>query len=196
MVLLSYPVVSLLLARGAFGREAVDGTAVALAVYSIALVALCIRHLVTFAFFALQQTRTMLVVTGGMTILNVVLDIVLFDALSYPGLALGMALTTWVHAGILLFLLHRHVGGVAASRLGLLLLKSGIAAGVMALVIGYGVSPLSATAPGTSWGWRALWIIALCWASAGIYLTIVWLCRVEELEHLLALLRRKRYAKP
>jgi putative peptidoglycan lipid II flippase len=194
MAVLSVPIVSVLLGRGAFDRVAVEGTARALAAYSWALVALCIKSPVTFAFFALHDSVTLLKVTVWGTVINVGLDLLLFRWFSYPGLALGMAATTCLQAGVLLILLHRRIGGLGGQRVLGLLPKVALGVAVMAVAVkrlATKVIPSGAT----SFPEAVLALTLLCSVAVIIYLSVVWLCRVEEARRLVASVAGHRRAE-
>jgi putative peptidoglycan lipid II flippase len=135
MVALSQPILSLTLKRGAFGQVDADHAASVLAAYSIALLAVCVRSLVTFGFFALQKPQVLLRWTAFMLPVNVLLDLILIPHFSYVGVALGCSITTVLHATVLSVLLRRELNMGLIRHHGILILKVAACCGLMLLVI-------------------------------------------------------------
>ena len=135
MISLSQPILALLLKRGAFGGADTEHTATVLVAYSIALLALCVRSLVTFAFFALRKPNLLLRWTVLMLPVNIGVDLFLISRFSYVGIALGCSVTTAIHGAVLTFLLLRELQIGVIRRHLLLLTKILASSGLMLLVI-------------------------------------------------------------
>ena len=186
MGLFSGPVVSLLLERGAFDGTAVSGTSRALSAYSIGLAALCVKHLVVFAFFALHDARTLMWVTTAMTVVNVGLDVVMFSWLSYAGLALGMALTTCLHAVLLIVLLRRRLEGGGTWGVSELLPKVAAGAALVGLLAWTAAPHVPAAGAGSSAVQRLAILIAVGAGTSIVYIAAMWAWRVPEARDLIA----------
>ncbi|HEX5830272.1 MAG TPA: lipid II flippase MurJ, partial [Gemmatimonadaceae bacterium] len=187
LAVLARPVVALLLGRGAFDAAAVEGTTAALTVYALGLSAVCIRALAVAAFFAFQDTRTLLWVTLAMAAVNIGLDIVLVRHLSYVGIALGATLTAVLHMGTLVALLPRHCGPIPVFREGADLLKSAASAALMALVV---VGILAALPFGGTAAQRLLLLAVGGVGGIGVYAAGALLFRVRDGRSAWALLRQ------
>ncbi len=135
MAVLSQPVLSILLKRGEFSGADTEHAATVLAAYSLALVALCVRSLVTFAFFALQKPNLLLRWTVLMLPVNIGVDLLFISRFSYVGIALGCSVTTVIHTAILTFLLLKELHIGLAGRHFLMLAKVAASCGVMLLVV-------------------------------------------------------------
>jgi putative peptidoglycan lipid II flippase len=83
-------------------------------------------------FYALHESRTPVLVSVGSVAVNVALNLVLVRYLSYYGLALGTSITALLNAGMLLTLLRRRLGGLEGRRLFSVLVRTVVAALVMA----------------------------------------------------------------
>jgi putative peptidoglycan lipid II flippase len=107
---MSVPIVDAVFGRGAFGPEAVQATAWALVGYSIGLPAFaCVRPLVS-AFYALEDTRSPVLVAVVCLLLNVGLSLLLMQYMAHVGLAVAAALSSWVNVLLLGLLLRRRIG--------------------------------------------------------------------------------------
>ena len=123
LVLLRKPIVALLLERGAFTAELTQMVAWALLWYAAGLVGHSLLEIAARAFYALQDTRTPVVVGAGAMALNVGLSLGLAWAFSrwgwmpHGGLALANSLATALECLVLLVLLRRRTGGLEGARL-------------------------------------------------------------------------------
>lgn len=100
-------IMEILFARGAFGADAVDGSAAALAAYALGLpAAISLRALVS-AFHARGDTVTPVKALAVSTVVNLALKLVLVGPLLHAGLAAATAVGAWVYAGSLAIILWR-----------------------------------------------------------------------------------------
>ncbi|WP_045222625.1 murein biosynthesis integral membrane protein MurJ [Desulfonatronum thioautotrophicum] len=107
---MSLPIVDAVFGRGAFGDEAVQATAWALVGYSAGLPAFaCVRPLVS-AFYAMEDTRSPVLVAAVSLLINVALSLVLMRVLSHVGLALAAAVSSWANVLLLGMILRRRIG--------------------------------------------------------------------------------------
>jgi putative peptidoglycan lipid II flippase len=108
---LSDPIVAVLFGRGAFTQEAVHATGMALCAYAAGLPAFsCVRSLVS-AFYALEDTRTPVVVAVVCMVLNVALGFILMQVMAHVGLALAATVSSWANVLLLGMVLRRREGG-------------------------------------------------------------------------------------
>lgn len=141
LMLLRKPLVSLLLERGAFDRDSTEMVAWALLWYGAGLVGHALLEVIVRAFFAMQDTRTPVMVGVAAMSLNIVFSLLfsrLFIMLGWAphgGLALANSLATALECLVLLFLIHRRMRGLEwkVFRKGMLLILS--AAFFMILVL-------------------------------------------------------------
>ena len=187
LVVLSVPVVKLLFQRGAFDVGATQLTAVALAFYSLGLVALGCQLLMFRAFYALKDTVTPMLVTLSIVGLNVLFNWLLIGPLQHGGLALGTAMAFNIGVILLGVLLKRKIGLFGGRKLMDTFIKSGFAALVMGVMLVYGKGFLT----GGGFIRQAVELGLLIGAGAAVYFSIVWALKVEELEMGLSIVRRK-----
>lgn len=109
-IIFAEPIVELLFGQGAFTSEASAMTSSALRFYSIGMLAIGIREILTRAFYALQDTKIPMqsgVIAVG---INVVLNVILARFLGIGGLALATSIANVVATVHLLLALARSIG--------------------------------------------------------------------------------------
>jgi putative peptidoglycan lipid II flippase len=189
VIVLRTPLIAAIYQRGAFTSAATGATAFALAYFSVGLVALAYTSLLPRAFFALQDTRTP--TTYGMVAVavNIVADLLLVHPLRQGGLALGTSIAQWALAAFLLVQLRRRIGPLGGGRLALTFAKSLVASVVMGVTVWALFRYTLRLVPphATLLGITHLFVIML--VGAGLYGTLVWFFRIEEVGYLLTLLR-------
>lgn len=110
LIALREPLVQTLFSRGAFDVQAVQGTSLALTGYALGLPAFSsIRSLVS-AFYALEDTRTPVLVAAFCLALNLCLGLLLMRPLAHAGLALAVSLSSWANIILLGLFLRRKTG--------------------------------------------------------------------------------------
>ncbi|MGH9271902.1 MAG: murein biosynthesis integral membrane protein MurJ, partial [Ilumatobacteraceae bacterium] len=92
LVVLATPLVMLAFQRGSFDSADVERTAVALAFYAAALVALGWREVLARAFYAVGDARSPVLVAVAAMVVNVVGDLTIGYRFGIPGLALSTTL--------------------------------------------------------------------------------------------------------
>jgi putative peptidoglycan lipid II flippase len=132
LIVLARPIVALLFERGQFSAADTDATALALICYAVGLTGYSAVKIASPTFYALHESRTPVLVSVGSVAVNVALNLVLVRYLSYYGLALGTSITALLNAGLLLTLLRRRLGGLEGRRLFSVLVRTVVAALVMA----------------------------------------------------------------
>jgi putative peptidoglycan lipid II flippase len=189
LILLRTPVISMLLERGEFDERSVVLTAWALLWYSAGLVSHSVLEIIVRAFYAMQDTRTPVMVGVGAMSLNVVLSLTLpslFDQIGWMphgGLALANTLATTIEALILLYLMRKRLEGLESRYL-----LSGIG---KALLAAAGMSVLVVWWLGFSSAY-SVWAVGLVGIllGGGVYALIMLLLRVEEANAVIGMVRR------
>jgi len=106
-IVLRQEVVAILFGRGAFTAEAIDVTAMTLAVFLVGLAAHSLIAVLARAFYADQDTTTPVAAAILTVVINVVVGAVAVGPFGLAGMALAIAAGAWIEAGILLVLLKR-----------------------------------------------------------------------------------------
>ena len=132
LLALATPIVTMIYERGRFTHADAVATAGALMCYAPGLIGYSVVKLVSPAFYALGTSRAPVLASGAGVIINIGLNLFLVRVLGHKGLALGTAIAALSNAAILLWLLHRRLGGIDGRRLATALSKIALASLVMA----------------------------------------------------------------
>jgi putative peptidoglycan lipid II flippase len=192
LILLRVPLVSILFQRGAFDQRSLELTAWALLWFSIGLVSHSLLEIVVRAFYAMQDTRTPVIIGGAAMGLNVVFSLTLPGVFSragwmpHGGLALGNSLATSLEVAVLLWLMSKRLKGLGGKAVLSGALKSAAAVAVMSFSLVWWL------------GWsvgRTQWLVGIGGIAFGglIYGLGLLALRAEELQQLIeGILRRLR----
>lgn len=131
LMVLAVPIVGLIFEHGRFTAADTIATARALQFYAIGLVAYSIVRIVSPAFYALHRSRIPVTASVISVVVNIGLNFVLVRVMGYAGLALGTSIAALVNAGLQLFLLRRHLGGIEGRQVAATLVKILVAAAAM-----------------------------------------------------------------
>lgn len=136
---LALPFVRLAFERGQFTADSSVLTARALMAYAPGLIAFSIYKMVLPAFYGMQDTKTPVRVAVCSGVLNLALNIwcVLYlpDGYQHAGLAGANVLSSVLASSVLLFVLHRKVGGLKFGRTGWSIVSTLISGLIMAVTV-------------------------------------------------------------
>jgi putative peptidoglycan lipid II flippase len=189
LILLREPLVSLLFERGAFGPDDTQLVAWALLWFGAGLLGHTIVEIASRAFYAMQDTRTPVLVGTGAMGLNVVLSLTLPGVFAHAGwmphggLALANSAATFLEMLILLYLMSRSLGGLEGNSLLRGVGQAAAGSAAMGAVI-WGILSFMQT---------PVWVAALAGIAAGLgtYTIAAWWLRVPELTELTNALRSR-----
>lgn len=192
LVLLRAPIVSLLFERGKFDPHSSQLVAWALLWYAAGLVGHSLVEIVSRAFYALQDTKTPVLVGAAAMSLNVLFSLVFsafFDRVGWMphgGLALANSLATTLEMAVLLYLMRRRLDGLEGK-----LLLSGSAQAVLATLV-------MSLALGLWLGWShdlSAWVTGGIGVVVGgaVYAAGILVLRVPEARELLSLLPMRKH---
>jgi putative peptidoglycan lipid II flippase len=133
LLLLGRPLVEFVYQRGAFDPQATSTVYVALSFYALGLVGHSSLELVARTFFAVQDTVTPLLVAAAAGLFQVLLGLVLMNALGHGGLALANSVAISLEVLVLLAILRQRLGGVEGRQTLWLCGQVGLACAAMAL---------------------------------------------------------------
>lgn len=190
LMILRKPIVALLYQRGEFTTQSTELVAWALLWYAAGLVGHAMVEVLSRAFYALQDTRTPVMVGATAMALNILFSLLfmrLFESVGWMphgGLALANSLATALETVGLIILIRRKMQRINARRILSLTWRSLLAGAVMAAAL---------------WGWLIIsgglpnWVIALTGIVAGalVYFVIIRILQVEEVGFLLNSIRRR-----
>jgi putative peptidoglycan lipid II flippase len=190
LVVLGRPLVKLLFERGAFEATSTEAVVWALTLYALGLVGHAGLEIIARAFYALHDTFTPVWVGGLAMGLNVALSLTLpgaFGLAGWPphaGLALANSLATLLELAALLVLIRRRLAGLEGRRTAVAFVKSGLAS----LAMGAALTGWQAALPDA--GTLALGGGGIV-LGAAVYAGVALLLRMEELQAVLRLIRRR-----
>jgi putative peptidoglycan lipid II flippase len=189
---LGVPIVRLLYERGRFGALDTQGTATALAFYSLGLVAYTGVKVLAPAFYALGTPRVPLFASMSAVATNLLVIAALHDALGYRGVALGTSLGSLVNVAILAWVFERRIGGLVERDLLLSIgrmLPAAVAMGFAARAAAHGLEMWLGTR-----GLQAALLTGLVPVAVGVvvYLIVARLLGLSDVGALLGALRRGR----
>ncbi len=180
LMLLRYPIITLLYQRGVFDAHSTDLVAWALLWYAAGLVGHCVVEILARAFYALHDTRTPVMVGAAAMLLNILFSF-LFSALftrigwaPHGGLALANSLATALEMTGLLILMRQRLDGIHGKRMLNGFVLSVIASLVMAGVIGLWLNQANG---------HSAWLVGVVGIVLGVgaYLVMGWLLKIPEL---------------
>jgi putative peptidoglycan lipid II flippase len=116
LIALSTPVIRVIFERRAFTPDDTAATAAALQFYAIGLVGYSVVRIASPTFYALNESRTPVMVSVISVLVNAALNLALVRLLGYRGLALGTSIAALVNAATLLVLLRRRLDGLEERR--------------------------------------------------------------------------------
>jgi putative peptidoglycan lipid II flippase len=191
LALLSEPIVRLLFQRGEF--HAADTTLMApiLAVYALGLPLLSFTTVALRGFYALKDTATPVRAAALSFMVNLIMSLVLMQAMSTVGLALASTLAVGAQAWFLQTRLTRRLAGLGFTPLLPNLGKIVAASALMGAVVWAGMKGLALLAL-TGKAQDLLVVAGLIPLAGVIYGGLLWLMKIEGREDLEALLAKFR----
>ncbi len=198
---LAEPILAVIYQHGAFKAVDTQATAVALKYYAIGLLFYSAVKVVVPVFYALKLARVAVLATIASVSASLLLNITLHPHYGYRVLALSTSVAAAVNLLVLLSVFLRRYGGLLQSAAVLALLRMGVAAAVMGLVL-WALEPLclgaamhaSGLAPGPDRVplWRAGFGLGLLCALGGLaYGALCGLMQVEEVGEVVNAVRRR-----
>ncbi len=168
-------IIQVLFERGAFVASMTEGTADALALYSISMLVWASYYMVSHAFCALKSFSLLVKTAVVVTVIGIILRIILVKYYAYAGLALASSLTVIIHSSILIILLRDKLGSLDGTRICVSFLKVCIAAGTAAVVCSLLGDVLMDAHP------QPLQFMCLSLIGIGCFLIVSLLIKTEEL---------------
>ncbi len=190
LVLVAYPAIRLLLQHGRVTPHDTDLMVRSLTWYAAGVWAFSLLQIINRAFYALQDTRTPLVMMAVNLLLNVVVEVpLLWTPLAESAMAVGTLVSFSVQAVWMLWLLEKRVGDLRLGQLLTQSIKMLLAAGAMAAACLL-LQRLPYYPTGTGNGAAILQLLILMSVGAGVYLLSCHLLGLQTLQTL----RRKKVA--
>jgi len=194
MVVLREPLTSVFYQYGLFSQSATDRTASTLLFFALGLVGHIVVHVLTRAYYAMQDTRTPVAWAIVAVAVNVPLMAMLVGPMGVEGLALALSIASVIEVIGLLWFLRRRIESVEGSAIARTVARSGVAGLAAALLMLGGLTLLQASMAGlldNAVG-RLLVLLLLAAAGSAIFLVVATALRSPELDQLRGVLQRRR----
>ena len=132
---LSTSIIGIIYERGEFTAHSTDLTAAALMFYAIGMIGYGIMEVLNKAFYAMQDAKTPMIVSGIAIVLNIVLSIIFVNMIGYIGLPLAASITSLLTAVIMMWRINKKCPEIVDKTTFIESLKTICAASVMAIVL-------------------------------------------------------------
>ncbi len=189
-IVLSVPVVRILFKRGAFDTKSTYLTATALVFYSVGMIAFGLRDILGKVFYSLKDTKTPMINGVIAMILNVILNIVLVNVMGHGGLALATSLSSIICILLLFASLKKKIGYYGQDKIKITFIKSLISSICMGFVT-YFVYKFFSGMLGLGFIQEAISLGISIGAGAIVYVILVILLKVEEIDMLTSMVKKK-----
>ena len=134
LIVLAKPIVEVAFERGEFDAVATIMTSQALIFYSLGLVAMSLRLLITKVYYSLQDTKTTMI-NGAISVgFNIVLNLILVKFMAHAGLAFATSIATTIATLLMFYGLKKKIGSLGTKNYIITFAKSGLASAIMGVV--------------------------------------------------------------
>lgn len=193
LIVIRIPVVRLIFGASQFDWEATVLTGKTLAYLSIGLAAQSISLLLVRGFYALKDTRTPVVVSLVVVILNIILSVYFITVLRLDvwGIGLANSIAAVVSSFLLFIFLHFRIGKFNLSAVFIPFFKMLMASAVMGVSLYVPIKLLDQVIFDTTKTYNLLILTGLSSIFAlSVYVLLVWFLKVRELKTFVELLRK------
>lgn len=190
-VVLGAPIVRLLLQNGIATSQSTELVASVLRFFVLGLVPFSLFQLLLRAFYATQDTRTPFLVNCAAVVVNIAANIILFGILGVQGLAAGHAIGYGFGVVVQGLILSRRIGGLDLKRLWATTAKVGSASAGMGLAVWMAYSTAENVLATDTLTGQASAVLVPVIVGIAVYGLLAHLLRIEELESVRSLLRRR-----
>ena len=188
LILCNQAVYSLFFMRGEFTAFDVSQAGLALAWYAPGLLFVGISRVVVPCFYALKDTRTPVLVSFWTLLVNVVAGLLLMRLMGHAGLALALTLASVFNAVLLTVLLNKRLGNLSLTTIFATIIRMLPGLVAMSITAWLILDRVDWSLPGAFWG-RFVCLMSAVILGAGAYTIGLWVCRVREIDQVLALFK-------
>ena len=196
MVVMADPIVRTVYLHGKFTSADVGATSIALICYSVGIFAWAGQAIVARGFFAMQDTRTPIVLGTVATVIFIPLNFILMKAMGHGGLALATSIAAAIHLVALTIFLRKRLHGLEGRQVLSSLAKVCLATLVMSIALYALRQSAAGVIPVETRKGAALLVLAGTGLASVIYFGLVKLLKVEEAEFLWDMVKRRFTRKP
>jgi putative peptidoglycan lipid II flippase len=144
LIVLRYPLITMLFRYGRFTEESVNMVAYALLFHATGLMGIGLTRVVVQMFYSMKDTKTPVYVAAGVMAVNIALCLLLSGPLRLGGIALAGSVSAYCNFFALLFLLEKRIGRVVDRSVVICLFTSLAASLVMGGVLWFGLDRFQA----------------------------------------------------
>lgn len=191
LIALNVPIVSTLFQRGKFDYIATIATSDALIFYSLGIWAIVGVRIVTAAFYSMQDTKTPVRIAAAAVIINILLSIIFMGPMKHNGLAFANAIASCFNFMFLFYSLRKRLGGIGAKRIANSFIKTTAASAIMGLAGWFIAKSDIWTLIGHDIR-KAAYLGAVIIICAGIYFTLSFLMKNEEMGYIMNKIKGKK----
>lgn len=179
------PIVRLLFGRGAFDDQAAAMTSAAFFFYSIGMIGMGLRTVLSRAFYSLQDTKTPMINAAIAMGLNIILNFILVQFMGLGGLAFATSIAAITATLLLGYNLRKKIGRLHLRRLFFSVIKISIASLAMGLaarllyMLMMNVANFSVS------------LLFSLFAAGLIYALLISFMRIDDVDHLTAAVKRR-----
>ena len=191
LMALSRPVVRAMYQQGAVTSEQIEMVSVSLVLYCIGIVGYGAQQILNRGFYAVQDTKSPVLINVFVLLFNIVLSIALVEPLEYRGLALAYSLTGLLSMAVLGFFLRRKIGPYGGQALLKSALQSVAASVVMALIVYYTAAGLDQMLDVSGKLMQVVQVAAGISIGVFVYAVMAIVMKMEEARMVLRVVKRK-----
>ena len=179
-IILAQPTISFVFKRGEFGSASTMMTVSAFIMYSIGLLAVALRDVITKVFYSMQDTKPTLYIGAFAVILNILFNLIFIKPMGHSGLALATSLSAIISIPLFFIVLRKKLGALGLKNTTNLFIKSCISTAVMGVVVYFGYNWLSGVLGG---GKLSILLSLVLSAGVGgiIYFALMIVLKVKEM---------------
>lgn len=179
------PVVKLLFGRGAFDPQAIMMTSNALTFYSIGMIALGFREVLSKAFYSMQDTKTPMINSTLSMVLNVILNIILSSYMGISGLALATSISAIFCTGLLVISFRNKMGSFGMKNIIVISIKIISASMMMGFIAKISYNNLIKIISDNQS------LIVAIGIGAMVYFAAIYFMRIKEVDMMIKVVKRK-----
>lgn len=195
LYLIPEPIIRLIYERGAFDASTTAAVAAVLGLYALGLPAFVLIKVFSPGYFAREDTRTPMLITGASALANIALSLVLFSYFAERGIALATTLAGWLNALLLFEGLRRkglwHLDGALVKRCLLVLLSAGL---MGAALIGLTIWLEPWLRPGSDLFAQIAGVLMMVAVAMAVYFALALLTGAVDRSLVMKVVRRRRNA--
>ncbi|QEK13192.1 murein biosynthesis integral membrane protein MurJ [Crassaminicella thermophila] len=184
-IFFAVPLVRLLFARGAFDSKAITLTSSALLFYSLGMLGIGLREVLSRAFYSMQETKTPVKNAAVGMILNIILNIILSRYIGIGGLALATSISATFTTVMLFISLRKKIGPFGMKQISISFLKILLASSLMGLFAKLSFNYLT-----TNFSQNISILIAI---GVGVvsYFVIIYFMKIEDVDVIVGAIKKK-----